>query len=284
MISPGITFLGIAALIGLAIVLLVWGLRDYLIARYHRDAAWIAQTALRFTPDPVDARKWIAIYYGGFCLLLILLVFITPNPLFAIAFWLVLLAVPRIVVEWLWQRRRREIDRQLPAAISSLANSLRAGLTLVQAIQRLADNAPEPIRTDFRVMANRYAFGASLESTLREAKQRLDSPNFNLFASALLLNREMGGDVAETLHRISQSLDKLHQMRQTVEAHTAEGRTNIKVLLVAPVLLLLMISTVDAEGVKMLFTTSQGYGVLLVAGVFIALGVYFSSKITRQEI
>ena len=119
-----------------------------------------------------------------------------------------------MVVEALWQRRRRQIDLQLPAAIAALSNSIRAGLTLVQAIQRLAETAPEPIRTDFRVMANRYAFGASVESTIREAKERLASQNFNLFASALLLNREMGGDVAETLARISQSLDKLHQMRQ----------------------------------------------------------------------
>ena len=276
--------LGIAAMIGVAVICLVWGLRAYLLRRYEKDLAWIAQTALRFTPDPVDARAWAIGYYAGFSLLLVGLVFIAPNPIFAVGFWLVLLWVPRIVVEWLWQRRRRRIDLQLPAAIAALANSLRAGLTLVQAIQRLADNAPDPIRSDFRIMANRYAFGASLEATIREAKERLDSQNFNLFASALLLNREMGGDIAETLSRISQSLDKLHQMRQTVEAHTSEGRTNIKVLLVAPVILLLMMSTADAEGVMMLFTTSQGYAVLLVAGLFIGTGVYFAAKITRQDI
>lgn len=276
--------LGIAALIGVAVICLVWGLRAYLVRRYEKDLAWIAQTALRFTPDPVDAKAWAIGYYAGFSLLLVGLVFIAPNPIFAVVFWLVLLWVPRIVVEWLWQRRRRRIDLQLPAAIAALANSLRAGLTLVQAIQRLADNAPDPIRSDFRVMANRYAYGASLEATIREAKERLASQNFNLFASALLLNREMGGDIAETLSRISQSLDKLHQMRQTVEAHTSEGRTNIKVLLVAPVILLLMMSTADAEGVMMLFTTSQGYAVLLVAGLLIGVGMYFAAKITHQDI
>ena len=50
--------LAIAALIGLAVVLLVWGLRGYLVRRYERDRAWVAQTALRFTPDPVDAARW----------------------------------------------------------------------------------------------------------------------------------------------------------------------------------------------------------------------------------
>ena len=276
--------LGIAALIGLAVVLLVWGLRDFLARRFEKDAAWISAMRLRFSPEPIDPRKWTMMYYAGFVVLLVILIFITPNPGFGIFFWLIMLLVPRIMVESKWQKRRALIDRQLPAAISSLANSLRAGLTIVQAIQRLAENAPEPIRTDFQVMANRYSFGAGIETTINEARERLSSLNFNLFASALLVNREMGGDVAETLGRISRSLDKLHHMRQTVEAHTSEGRTNIKVMLVAPVVLLLMMSTADAEGVKMLFTTAQGYAVLLVAGVFIGVGIFFAGKITRSEI
>jgi Flp pilus assembly protein TadB len=69
-----------------------------------------------------------------------------------------------------------------------------------------------------------------------------------------------------------------------VEAHTSEGRTNIKVLLVAPVLILLMLSAGDPVGVTMLFTTSQGYVILLIAGVLIAIGVYFAAKITRTDI
>jgi len=276
--------IGIAAIIGLAVILLVWGLRGYLMRRFERDVAWIARNRARFHPEPIDAARWTGVSYVVAIAVLILLIFVTPNPIFGVAFWLVLLAVPRIVVESMWQKRRRQIDLQLPPAISSLANSLRAGLTLVQAIQRLAETAPEPIRTEFRIMANRYAFGAGIEVTIDEARERIASQNFNLFASALLVNREMGGDAAETLGRISRSLDKLHHMRQTVEAHTAEGRTNIKVLLVAPVVLLLMMSTADAEGVKMLFTTSQGYAVVTVAGAFIAAGMFFASKITNAEI
>lgn len=271
-------------LAGAAVVLLIWGLRGYLLGRYQQDFAWITRTSLRFSPEPIDARSWTIGYYVGFSLLLALLLAFAPNPVVAFVLWLVLLSLPRIVVEMLWNSRRRKIDRQLPAAVSSMSNSIRAGLTIVQAVQRLAENAPEPIRTDFRVMANRYSYGASLDATLNEAKERLASPNFNLFASALLLNREMGGDISETLTRISMSLDKLHQMRQTVKAHTSEGRTNIKVLLVMPVLMLLMISTADYEGVKMMFTTPQGYTVLLIAGTLIGIGVYFAAKVTRVDI
>lgn len=274
----------IAAAFGLAIALLVWGGRAWLLRRFMADVDWLNAVALRFRPDPINAQRWVLVAYAGLLAILGVLIFITPHPILAVAFWLVILVLPKLIAEMLWQSRRRKLDQQIPAAVAAMANSIRAGLTLVQAMQRLADNAPEPIRTDFRVMVNRYSYGANLEATIREAKDRLRLPNFNLFASALLINREMGGDIAESLLRISQSLDKLQQMRKTVEAHTAEGRTNIKVLLVAPVLLLLMMSTADGEGVTMLLTTTQGFAVLIVAGLLIGTGVYFAAKITHSEV
>lgn len=276
--------LSIAAITGLAVMLLVWGGRAWLLRRYLADVEWLSGVSLRFRPDSIDAQRWVLIAYAGLLAILALLIFVTPHPLMAVGFWLIILLLPKLIAEMLWQRRRRRLDQQIPAAVAAMANSIRAGLTLVQAMQRLADTAPEPIRTDFRVMANRYAYGANLETTIREAKDRLRLPNFNFFASALLINREMGGDIAESLLRISQSLDKLQQMRKTVEAHTSEGRTNIKVLMVAPVLLLLMMSTADGEGVMMLLTTPQGFAVLIVAGLLIGTGAYFAAKITHSEI
>jgi len=119
---------------------------------------------------------------------------------------------------------------------------------------------------------------------LRNAKERLKRPNFNLFASAVLLNREMGGDIAETLTRISKSLDKLREMKKTVEAHTSEGRTNIKILLLGPVVMLLLLAIVDSKGVAMLFTTTQGVAMLMIAGLLAGTGVFFARKITRSDV
>lgn len=274
----------IASMFGAAVALAAWGLRHWLRRRFDTDVAWISTAMLRFTPRPPDARMVAAAVYILYAAVLLALLAAVPSVPVAAGIWLVLLTVPRVLVEVAWARRRAKIDQQLATAITMMANSIRAGLTLVQALQRLAEQTPEPIRTEFRIMAGHYALGADVETTVREAKRRLNLPNFNLFASALLLNREMGGDVAETLDRVSRSLERLHQMRQTVEAHTAEGRTNIKVLLVAPLVMLAMIAAVDAPGVQMMFTTPQGYGVLLAAAVLAGAGVYFASRISRSEV
>ena len=274
----------VAILVGAIIAVGAYMSHAAISARYQRDLEWIRDTGRRFSPDRVDARAWCIAYYATFALLLMLLLWISPSPLFAIPLWALLMYSPRVFIEVMWKRRRKEIDLQLPAAIATMANSIKAGLTLVQAIERLAEQAPEPIRLEFQAMANQYGYGSDMETVLRDAKRRLDLPNFTLFSSALLLNREMGGDVAQTLFRISASLDKLHQMRKTVEAHTSEGRTNIKVLLLAPFFMLALIATVNPEGVMDVFRTSQGYFILLVAGGLAGTGVWMAMKITRSEI
>lgn len=274
----------LAILFGLAAACLAWAFRGWFAARYRQDLAWVEETSLRFSPERSNPQVWTLLMYTVLGGVLLFLLTATPSPVFGALLWLAMLPLPKLVVEILWRARRKRIDQQLPGTIAAMSNSIRAGLTLVQALQRLAETAPDPIRSEFRIMANQYAYGSDLDTVIRAAKGRLNLPNFNLFASALLLNREMGGDVSDTLTRISMSLDRLRQMKMTVEAHTSEGRTNIKVLLIAPVLMLLLMSTMDPEGVGLLLTTSQGYVVLLIAGTLTGTGVYFAARITRSEV
>jgi tight adherence protein B len=273
-----------AVLMGLAVALLVWARRNWISAKFVRDVEWMRTTYLRFDPNPINARGYTIGYYAVFVGLLILLLMLIPNVFVAFGFWFLSMMVPSILIEWAWRARIAKIDLQIPQAVATLANSMRAGLTLVQAVTRLSEQAPDPIRAEFKIMANQYGYGADMETVIRNAKTRLNLPNFNLFASALILNREMGGDISDTLTRISKSLDKLREMRKTVEAHTSEGRTNIKVLLIAPVFMLLLMCVVDAKGVMMLFTTTQGIAVLTVAALLSGTGVYLARRITKSDI
>ena len=275
--------LSASLLMGLAVALAAWAGRAWLQSKFQRDQAWMRETFLRFRPEPINAKLYVCVYYAAFFLwLLILVMFIPAIP--AIIFWLLSLFLPGILIEYFWKRRVKEIDLQIPQSIATLANSMRAGLTLVQGITRLSEQAPQPIRLEFKIMANQYAYGADMDTVIRNAKTRLALPNFTLFASALLLNREMGGDISETLTRISKSLDKLREMKKTVEAHTSEGRTNIKVLLVAPVFMLGMMWLVMPRGVAMLFTTAPGWAILAIAAALAGSGVYIAGRITRSEI
>jgi tight adherence protein B len=273
-----------ATLAGLAAVLLVLGSGGMLAARLRADEAWLAETLKRFSPNVYPVQRLAVAYNVVRLAVLIVLAVALGSVIAGVGIWLVLLIMPRRFVEIAWARRKRRIDEQIPLAVASMSNNIQAGLTLVQSIQRLAERAQDPIRTEFRIMANRYALGISLEQTLLEAKERLSLPNFNLFTTALLVNREMGGDVARTLDRISKSIEKLHQMHRTVEASTSEGRTNIKVLCAAPLIILLMLYSMDPEGVSLLFTTPQGLVLLSLAGLLTGTGIFWASKIIGEEL
>ena len=273
-----------AVFLGVAVGLALWGGRAWLGRKFVRDVEWMRETCLRFSPETVNARGYMVGYYVGFLLLLGVLLVLLPKVVIALGFWALALYLPKPLIEMAWRARIKKIDGQISQCVASLSNSMRAGLTLVQGITRLSEQAPEPIRVEFQIMANQYAYGADMETVLRNMKTRLGLPNFNLFASALLLNREMGGDVSDTLTRISKSLDRLREMRRTVEAHTSEGRTNIKVLLVAPVFMLLLIALVDGKDVMLLFTTTPGVAILTIALTLAGLGAYLANRITKSEV
>jgi tight adherence protein B len=276
--------LAAALLMGLAVALAAWAGRVWIARRYVHDQQWMRETYLRFSPEPINAPLYVIFYYAGYVALALVMLLIIPSLPAVVVLWVASLFIPRWFIAWRWRARVAKIDAQIPQTISTLANSMRAGLTLVQAVTRVSEQAPEPIRMEFKIMANQYGYGADMETVIRNAKVRLGLPNFSLFASALLLNREMGGDISETLTRISKSLDKIREMKKTVEAHTSEGRTNIKVLLVAPLFILGLMSIVMPEGVSLLFTTAPGWAFLLIALAMAGTGVYFAARITRSEV
>lgn len=273
-----------AGLFGLAAALAGWRLSNWLRRWYADQQKWVHQTMLRFSPRQIDVPRWTM----GYLLLrigtVVVMFLLFPNPVVLILTLVAVLFLPRRLADWAWEQRRNKINDQMAGTVATMANSVHAGLSLVQAIQRLAEQSPDPIRTEFRIMANRYALGADLEATILEAKRRLALPNWNLFASALLVNRQMGGDVATTLDRISQSLERLHEMHQTVHASTSEGRANIKVLCLAPFFILGMLYMMDKEGVRLMFTTPQGWVVLLIAATLTGAGVFWASKIIGTEV
>ena len=273
-----------AILMGLAVAIAMWALRNTILAKFRRDTLRMRDTYARFYPDTINAPLYTAAFYLLYLLWLLLLLYIVPSIILALCMWAASLFLPNLIISWAWQRRLQKVDQQIAQTISALSNSMRAGLTLVQAITRISEQAPEPIRTEFKIMANQYGYGADMETVIRNAKLRLNLPNFSLFASALIVNRQMGGDISETLTRISKSLDKLREMKKTVEAHTSEGRTNIKVLLAAPVIMLFFMWLVMPDGVALLFTTAPGWAILLIALALSVTGVYFANRLTRSEI
>lgn len=197
---------------------------------------------------------------------------------------LALCAGPWYVVRRVAQARRRKIEDQLADALVMFSAAIRAGLSIPQALELLAVECPKPIRQEFHQIVGEYKLGKPLERTLNEAKDRLRSENFVLFAAALLASRESGGRLNETVERISQSVMELQRLERKVVSETAQARKSAVYMAIIPALLLLVYAVIDPENTERLFTTLPGQIILAIAVTLNLLAYAWSLKILQADI
>jgi tight adherence protein B len=160
----------------------------------------------------------------------------------------------------------------------TLANAVRAGLSLAQSMEILAAQCPRPINAEFRQIVAEYNLGKPLERTLQEAKNRLNSENFALFAAAIMASHESGGRLNETVQRIAQSVLELQRLERKVMAETAQARKSAVYMSVAPAFILVAYYFIDPTNTALLFTTVLGQ-LLLAAAVILNVIAYLWARV-----
>lgn len=276
--------IGIALLFGAATGLLAFALRSPFRRRFEKDVAWLEHTLWRFSPTPKPARPYVIWGYVAAAALLVLLVVLSGNVALSLAIWGVAVMSPRWWAKRAWEKRKEVVDEQLPEAVRQLSSSVGSGMSLAQAIERMAIRTPSPIRTEFYVISSYWKLGADFTTSIEDAKRRLELANFDLFASSLIVNHRMGGNVTDTLDRLAASLESIAQMKREVHAATAEGRMNIKVLAVAPAIILGLVSFMDREAVGMLFTRPMGQVVLAACVLLTVVGTMWAWRIVESDV
>ncbi|MEM1164749.1 MAG: type II secretion system F family protein [Planctomycetota bacterium] len=276
--------LGAAVAVGGGVGAAIIALQNPILSRWRQDNSWLRERLYQFSPEPAKTEQWVALIYIGIFLSFFVLLFLTLNVFIALALMIAVMFIPRMLLDRAWNTRKKKIDEQLPVAVAQMANGVGSGMTLVQSIERLAERAPEPIRTEFRVISNQWKHGSDLTQAIDEARRRLDLPNFNLFSSALSINAQMGGNVVTTLDRLAQSLEGIQEMQHEVLTATAEGRMSIKFLMAAPLVFLVLLCFINFTGVVLLFTEPLGRVLLGLALLLDAIGVAWAWKIVNADI
>jgi tight adherence protein B len=216
---------------------------------------------------------WAATMGGVLIVLGILLQSLVP----ALCLCAILVCLPWYVVRRLAERRRQQLEDQLADAMVSFSNGVRAGLSLPQAMDILAQQSPRPVRDEFRQIVAEFNLGKPLEQTLVEAKERLRSENFSLFAAAVLASRRSGGKLNETVERIARSVLEMQRLERKVASETAQARKSAVYMAIAPALILVVYYFVDTENTVALFTTFIGQ-VLLSAALVLNIVAYLWAR------
>jgi tight adherence protein B len=205
---------------------------------------------------------------------------------------LALVAIFALGVPWgvrTWVRVKRDRQRalfvdQLPDMLQGSSSAIRAGHGLVAALSLVAEDAPEPSRGEFlRVVADE-ALGVPLEEALRVVQERMQSREVLQISLVAQVQREAGGNMAEVLDRITESLRRSAELRRMVKALTAQGRLSRWVVTALPLLLLLVITLITPAYIRPLFTEPLGLVMLAVAGVMMLVGSLVIGKIVDFKV
>lgn len=200
---------------------------------------------------------------------------------------LTLVAIPLIARLWVRikiDRRKKAFTEQLGDCLTTVANALRAGYSFQQAMDVVAHEMEPPMSTEFARVSADVAMGVNLETALEQMNSRMNSSDFDLVVTAVLIQREVGGNLAQILDTISDTINERIRMKREINALTAQGRFSAWVLLILPFIVAAFCYFFNNEQFMMLFEEELGRIAIIVAIVLEILGFFVIQKIVDIEL
>ena len=206
------------------------------------------------------------------------------SPVLAVTTAIVIALLPRFVLHWLQKRRLDRLHAQLPDALMMLASGLRGGANLQQAMEALSRDLSPPISQELALVVRQQRLGVAFEDAIDHLAQRVPSQDVQLVSSALRISREVGGNLADTVARLGDTIRKRLMMEQKIKALTSQGRLQGIVMTVLPALIIFALLQIEPQAMGALFNTMRGWVVLAIAILFEVLGYFWIRKIVSIEV
>jgi tight adherence protein B len=192
--------------------------------------------------------------------------------------------MPHMVVSHLIKRRLKNFTNLFPEAIELIVRGLKSGLPVQESIQVVGKEIGDPVGVEFREISDALKIGQTIEEAMWEASRRLDTPEFKFFVISLVIQRETGGNLTETLENLSDILRKRRQMKLKIKAMSSEARASALIIGSLPFVMFAILFTLNPAYISQLFEETRGI-MLMGAGVLsMSLGFLVMGKMIRFEI
>lgn len=198
-----------------------------------------------------------------------------------IALVLVGVAAP---ISWVILKRNKRLTllgKQLSDALGILCSALRVGQSVQTAMKNVAEEMEEPISREFMRVYRETQYGMTLEASLGGLVKRTKNPDLELMCSAILIQRQIGGNLAQILQNISDTINQRIQMRGEVKTLTSAGRLSGYIIGALPLLIILVLMFINPSYIDMFFTTQSGRIMLIISAVLEVIGFLFVRKIVN---
>ena len=227
--------------------------------------------------------RFLGIVAVGSLLGLIIAILVSGALLGGIVGFAAGMYAPFFVLSGKRKKRQRMIAMQLPEALDFLSRVLKAGHSFSSGLQMMSDELPAPLSDEMRRCYDQHSLGQSLDDSLRDASLRIESSDFAFFVTALLIQRQTGGDLSEVLKNISNMIRSRVRLAQQVKAKTAEGRFTGYILVAFPAVMFGLVYVQNPTYCGKLLTGSGLY-LLGTALLLQMMGLYFIRRITTIRV
>jgi tight adherence protein B len=228
--------------------------------------------------------EFVLISLGSAFIPPLLVLVVTRNLLITVLVVLLGVVGPFLYLSVLASRRQAKFDEQLPSTLQLLAGALQAGHSLQQAVDTVVQEAGDPISSEFHRVLTEARLGRPLEEAFEAMAKRTRSVDFEWTVMAIRLQRQVGGNLAEVLSTVSQTIRDRYSLKRQVKALSAEGRLSSIILSVLPILLFLALLLINPVFLKPLFTTPVGLMMIGGSAVLMIFGVFWLKKITEIKV
>ena len=252
--------------------------------QYSEKLSLTAESNMRKLFLFADTRKLLVVYIAAFLLVPSLLFVAGFGLVLASASVVVLFLAPRLMFAQLARRRRVKINQALPDALTQIAGAMRAGSTFTMAMQSYVEEYKGPLGQELSLLLREQRIGARLEDALDSLAERVQSEEMDLVVSAALIANDIGGNLAEILQSLAETIRRKLEMEGKVGALTAQGRLQGAVVSALPFAILIPLTYYEPEATMPIFNTLLGWLFLFVIVVMVTIGGLFIRKIVNVDI
>ena len=254
--------------------------------------------AQRFVPKPALLRqrlsqtgknislgRYAALSFGIAAVSAIVLMLRGAPPVLALMLGLFVgLGLPHFVVSKLIKRRIAQFTSKFPDAIELMVRGLRSGLPITETLGIVVSEVPGPVSVEFRSVTDKMRIGRTMEVALQESADRLGTPEFQFFCITLAIQRETGGNLAETLSNLADVLRKRAQMKLKIKAMSAESKASAMIVGSLPFIVFGLVWMISPDYMSGFFSEQR----LMIAGggglIWMSIGIFAMAKMTSFEI
>ena len=233
---------------------------------------------------PFKASEFIISILIILFLVAIIGIFLIKNIILTGVILLVGLILPYFYLKYSQKQRLEKFNDQINDSLTIISNSLKAGYSFFQALEMVTKEMEPPISEEFTLVLKKMNLGASPQESLRDLTGRVDSDDLDLVVTAVLIQRQVGGNLSEILDSISDTIRERIRIQGEIKTLTAQGRISGIVVALLPVGLGALLFVINPEYMKPLFTSNLGKA-MLVMGVFSQLiGAFLIKKIIEIKV